>query len=406
MRRVYLFNQVDGLLLELQVAFLDHEFSSKSRNTQLALANDLSFFCRWCSLQKHKDPAWISPERRASQGGVALTRREVVDLARWCQKTAANLTKAIDTVVKGAHSIPVGAPVSLHLRNRRLRCISAYVQWLSIHLANPVGKPEAEASAQGESNRAFLYRQFKARLVANPKTEGPLALNSQESTRLREVLANSTVFLRDSHGARDKLIVELLLQGLRAGELLKVKVGDLDDRFDLGRLQISIVSVVRRPNDPDDSRTYEPAVKTRSGRLPIPKSLASALIRYVVGPRREAVDKAVRVVETDYLFVCHSGPCVGRPISQRNLSRIVAKLKGVPGLPSTISAHLLRHTHMTETYDIARQKGHNDQRIRELLLLRGRWSERSMMPAHYTQRTVMEEAAGLVEERDSRLGKI
>lgn len=402
-RRVYLFRKDNGLLLELQVAFIEHEFSSKSLNTQLAVAADLSFFCEWCRLQQEKDADWISPERRAARGLLALRATEIRDVARWAQKTSDSLSKGIKACSRGASAMPLGTAVTTQLRNRRLRNVSAYIEWLTTQLAHPLNKPDADDATRAELRRASVHHEFKKRLAADPKSAGPLALTPAQHSALLQALANSPQLWRGSHGTRDKLIIELLLQGVRAGELLKVQVGDIDEKFDLGRRKISIVSIVRRPNDRQDSRAYEPAVKTRPGELPIPKLLAAGLIDYVLGPRREAINRSNQLNETPYLFVCHSGPNVGNPITQRNLSRIAAKLQQLPGLPPEFSPHLLRHTHMTIVRDRAQSEGKSDQHIRAVLVLRGRWSDSSAMPFHYTGRSVMEDAADLVEERDSRL---
>ncbi|RMA59977.1 phage integrase family protein [Acidovorax sp. 100] len=405
-RRVYLFRRSSGLLMELPVAYLDHEFSTKSRNTQLSVAADIAFFCDWCRMREKAARSWISPERRAAQGVQALSPQEIIDLSRWCQGTASAISVAADAASRGVAQMQIGRAVSAALRNRRLRNICRYVQWLTTTLANPAGTPEIEASAQAEGNRAFLQREFSKRISANSKQPGPIALAPEAAQELRNALRSSSHFGNGVHGARDRLIVELLLQGLRAGELLKLKVEDLNDRFRLrGDHEICMVSVVRRPNDPEDARIYEPSVKTRPGDVPIPARLGAALVDYILGPRRDAVDRVSRSVETPYLFVCHSGRNVGRPITQRNLNRIGAKLKHLPGLPSDVSPHLLRHTHMTEVHDSSVQKGRTAQQIRDVLLQRGRWSDSSSMPAHYTLRSLMEETAKLIEERDAFLGQ-
>lgn len=402
-RRVYLFSRLNGLMFELPVVFLDHEFSTKSRNTQLSVAADLAFFFDWCRMREKAERTWISPERRAALGRQALSALEIVNLARWCQGTASGISVAADAASRGVAQMQLGQAVSAALRNRRLRNICGYLQWLTTTLANP-GAPEFEASAQAEGNRAFLQREFKKRISANSKQPGPIALAPEAAQEVRNALRSADHFGTGAHGARDRLIVELLLQGLRAGELLKLKVEDLNDRFRLrASHEICMVSVVRRPNDREDSRIYEPAVKTRPGDVPIPVRLGTGLIDYILGPRRDAVDRVSGSAETPYLFVCHSGPTVGRPITQRNLNRIAAKLKHLPGLPSDVSPHLLRHTHMTEVHDLAMQKGKKGQQIRDLLLHRGRWSDSSSMPAHYTRRSLMQETAELIEERDAFL---
>lgn len=406
-RRVYLFDRSSGLLLEPQVTFIDLEFPTESVNTHVAVAADLAFFLDWCRLRSLRYLSWIMPERRAAKVQIAISNEEIRDLARWCQGTAVSLSGAVaaGTKARNLETLPTGSPVEPQLRNRRLRTICRYLEWLTTSLANPLGTANSDAATLGEINRAHLRREFSKRLIATPVVPPPLALRPEHSKVLHQGLEDLSLFGLTACGVRDSLITQLLLQGLRAGEVLKLRVTDFDDHFDL-RLgkQIGVVSVIRRPNDSEDERVHEPAVKTREGDVAIPRRLAIALIDYVCGCRRDAVNARTCKQETPYLFVCHSGAHVGGPISQRNLNRIVAKLKGRLGLPG-ISPHLLRHTHMTEVHEVARLKGRSDQRIRDLLLARGRWAPNSSMPSHYTYRTLLEEAAELVEERDARLGQ-
>lgn len=406
-RRVYLFDRSSGLLLEPQVAFIDLEFPTESVNTHVAVAADLAFFLDWCGLRKQRNPSWVAPERRAANARIALSQGEIKDLARWCQVTADSLSEAMAEVASASNleALPAGPAVEPQLRNRRLRTICRYLEWLTTSLANPLGQPDFDVATLGEVNRAFLHREFSKRLVATPVGSPPLALSPEQSKALHQGLEDMSLFGRTACGRRDSLVTQLLLQGLRAGEVLKLRVTDFDDQFSLriGK-QIGVVSVIRRPNDSEDERVHEPAVKTREGDVAIPRRLAIALIDYVCGCRRDSVSARKGERETPYLFVCHSGATVGGPISQRNLNRIVAKLKVRLELPE-IAPHVLRHTHMTEIHEVARLKGRSDRRIRDLLLARGRWSPNSDMPAHYTHRTLMEESAELVEERDARLGQ-
>ncbi len=220
----------------------------------------------------------------------------------------------------------------------------------------------------------------------------------------RILLDDTTEFPSTPVGIRDKLILQLLDQGLRAGELLKLKVGDVNDRYmvDLSRV-IGVVEIARRPNDIDDERKHEPAVKTRPGVLPIPRRLAADLIAYVTGVRRDAIDARAGGHETPYLFVNHTGRHIGRALGQRNLNRLVAKLQGCGGLPDAFSPHTLRHTHLTEMYDDLRKKGRASGDIRDALIGRGRWAPNSSMPSLYTGRSLMRESSEFVEERDEML---
>jgi len=182
---------------------------------------------------------------------------------------------------------------------------------------------------------------------------------------------------------------------------LKLQTTDIEDNYQLrdGRM-IGVLDIVRRPNDHMDERIDEPAVKTLPGLLHIGHSLTQALMKYIVGDRRVAMNSRKDDIEHSYLFVCHSGKNVGKPISRRNLIRIVAKLKTVASGFEEISSHVLRHTHFTEIADHAEMKGTGKDDIKAMLINRGRWAPHSTMPELYTQRRIERKTAELIAERE------
>jgi len=402
-RRPFLFAAHDDRLLELQTAYIELEFGLESLNAQIAVLADLTFLHDWTSLKKSQDPSWIEPQYRAAADKMPLTQQEVKDYGRWCQRKARSLKKAICDAKPNVVRLPDADVVGTRFRNRRLRNASLFLQWLVTSLATTNDGGEADISLT-EIRKQRLARWFDKQLLSDPKALPPGSLDAGEAQALRQVIADRSVFPDTAIGTRDRLVLELLEQGLRAGELLKAQVADVNDayRIDLGRT-VGIISIERRPNDVDDERRREPAVKTRPGKLSIPKRLAQALLAYVTGARRAAIDARGDGVETPYLFVNHTGQEVGRPLGQRNLNRIVAKLKGRFGLPSSLKPHALRHTHFTELYDRLRQEGKSRADIRPLMIDRGRWGPKSKMPDRYTARSLMRESADYVEERDRRL---
>ncbi len=403
LRRAFLLERDSGRILELPTTYLDHEFGLDSLNTQLSVLADLRFFLEWAALKASRSADFVAPQHRAARNQIPLTQREVKDFGRWCQRSARDLAFETESGSPNVSRLPGEAVVGTKFRNRRLRNVSQFLQWLVTSLASGDEGDEDEIAII-EVRRNLIARWFDKQLLADSKALPPGSLDPGESQVLREVLDNPEVFPPDAIGTRDRLIFELLLQGVRAGELLKIQVVDVNDtyRLNLGRT-IGVVSIAKRPNDVDDPRVREPAVKTRPGTLPIPRRLAQALIAYVTDFRRSAVDARAGGQETPYLFVNHSGNHAGQPLSQRNLNRIVAKLKGQFGLPDTLIPHALRHTHFTELYDDQRQKGRSDTDIRALLIDRGRWAPNSTMPARYVSRSLMRESADYVEERDGEL---
>ena len=407
-RRPYLFDRPSTLMLECQTAFVDHECSHNALHSQIATLRDLAFFREWSLLRAERNASWAPPERRAVRGERAFTEAEVLDLSRWCQLDADSIASArrLESRSTPVIAAPKGKTVDTSTTNRRLRTIKHYLKWLTLMASTGINSSDAALTSE-----AFCHHldvAFENHIKDTKKTGTPKSLEHEERKTLRTLVGkdNEEVYDASAHGTRDKLIVRLLLEGLRAGELLKATTQDVDDNFEirLGK-RIAVIHVERRPNDPDDERTVEPAVKTLPGTLAIGRRLAADLVNYVREERRFAVNRRSDGRETHQLFVCHSGPNIGRAISQRNLNRIVARLKGRSGLPDSLSPHTLRHTHMTEIEEVAASKGKTPADIRSVLLDRGRWSPKSTMPELYTQRATMESSADLIERRDELLEK-
>ena len=106
---------------------------------------------------------------------------------------------------------------------------------------------------------------------------------------------------------RNWLMFEVALElGIRRGELLKLRLDSLPRGANDG------VLILRRPDDPNDSRPHEPAVKTAERAIPASRSLLSAIRAYLTYP-----PPLGRVSgKSPYLFVARSGaPLFDRPMT-------------------------------------------------------------------------------------------
>jgi integrase len=125
-------------------------------------------------------------------------------------------------------------------------------------------------------------------------------------------------------------MVEVALQlGLRRGEILKLRLDSLPRGASDGIL------VRRLPDDPADSRQYEPAVKTAERILPASRQLLDTLRIYVISQPPYGRVKGC----SPYLFVTRTG----QPLSldaTRDILRVVRQQSGIRPL----SWHRFRHT--------------------------------------------------------------
>jgi integrase len=107
----------------------------------------------------------------------------------------------------------------------------------------------------------------------------------QQKTLLRLVKPRSENNpFSESVQVRNQLIVLMLYHlGLRAGELLSLRISDFD-------FQNNTLLVAKRHDNPADPRTHQPVVKTIDRRIPLAESLMKAVSEYIMLDRRRYPD--------------------------------------------------------------------------------------------------------------------
>lgn len=413
-RRVLLVDKASGLLYELPTTYILRKFGQKAFRTQRTVLYDLAFYIEWVKLRTARNeaarsrtphlPVWESPEARLRAGRPALSEREITDLSGWCKSTASDLVRARQREIDNIRVLASARAVESATTNSRLENISRYLTWLTKEMVEGILHLEDRAIARSVYFQESLQEAFNAEMSAERKATPFRSLDKVHSTAVRQSLISPTFFPNTPAGRRDRLIGRLFLAtGLRAGELLKLQCTDIDDNYIVDGKVVGVIKVIRRPNDANDVRDMEPAVKALPGPITVKRRLASDLIEYTRGDRRAAVDACTNSPETPYLFVCHHGRQCGKPISQRNLNRIIAKFNSIPDTSASISPHVLRHTHFTEFADTCEKSGKSEKDTKEVLRNRGHWSPNSETPNHYTRRFTEKREAELVEARDRQL---
>lgn len=129
------------------------------------------------------------------------------------------------------------------------------------------------------------------------------------------------------------LIVLLLTFGYRRGEALKIYVTDVNVR---GRKPHIVVK--RRPDDPNDPRANEPAVKTLGRDIPLDPTMAELLSRYIHHHRSQFPNAD----ESPFLFMSEEG----KPLSLRSVNAILERVvQKFPEFTGFLSPHVLRYTY-------------------------------------------------------------
>lgn len=135
---------------------------------------------------------------------------------------------------------------------------------------------------------------------------------------------------------RNALMFDVMYEtGMRAGEILALKIEDLD-------AQVGVLSVVRRHDDPDDPRKRQPVPKTCERDIPIRQDLARKLRTYVMDVR-SIVPNANQM---PFIFVTHkSGKYQGQPLTDSTFrNRILGPAVSInPEIFGEICRHGFRH---------------------------------------------------------------
>lgn len=175
---------------------------------------------------------------------------------------------------------------------------------------------------------------------------------------------------------RNNLIIRWFYElGLRRGELLNIKITDIDFRSEE-------LIVARRADDLDDPRKDQPLVKTRDRKIPLSSALCRLTHNYITKTRQK-IEGARR---HPFLFVAMG---TGKPLSIGAVNAIFAGLReAFRGEFDGLTPHVLRHTwndRFSEIMDKTDIPASEEERMRSFLM---GWSPSSKTAENYTRRHI------------------
>jgi integrase len=355
--------------------------AAMSANTIRAYLSAIKRLCNWAQVKG------IDLERRLSLRSY-LTDSEIESMCSSLGSRIRSTSKKslLDSELARLSKSRTKVPNGQILRDgkyRNLMYVTAYLRWLSNRL---IERAAGSVDVQAKSDIESMVAAIDTRRPRKPRRSLITAKKGLEHTdevRLLEVVNKAAV-----HGkspamlCRNELIIHLLDKlGIRAGELLSLKVTD----FDFVGNQVLIA---RRPDDKADPRRNQPTAKTCDRLLPISNDLAKLTHDYIVKHRR-LVKGAKRHA---FLIVVHKeGPCEGMPLSPQGLSKIFLKLRVETGLHQ-LTPHTLRHTNnerYSELMDANGVSAAEEDKMRSYAM---GWNEGSGTAATYTRRHVQRKA--------------
>lgn len=293
------------------------------------------------------------------------------DLAHECAKLGRTRASGLENA--RARAPKRGVKLNNQYVYSRLSYVAEYLKWIATHLvereARCVDKMTADRiSAMSEflSERRPLVRRRSGASAKQAQSPG------EEAALLNLARAEhpDNPFTALTAGRNSVIIMMLNELGLRAGELLAIKVTDID-------FHAQEIVIERRHHDDEDPRQYQPVVKTLDRRLPLSDELTSRLHHYVLSGRRQFP----RARQHPMLFVSTRGSRSGRagePMSRQTLATVTSALsEKLPRGSQHVHPHRLRHNAASRFYRQLREQEIPEDRIERLLEAKFGWAEGS-----------------------------
>ncbi|NRN28199.1 integrase [Photorhabdus luminescens] len=309
---------------------------------------------------------------------------ELDDLRDFTQRQF--LTKPVDETVLNMFSLDeleeTRGIVESVTQYMRLTTIAEYFSWFANHI---ISKPDANESNLIDKIEAQIKSRRPSKKSRNQDKDR--SLDDIQVEALFEVLridSQHNPFCVEVQSRNRLMVLMLYHLGLRGGELLNLKIEDID----FSKHQ---VKVVRRADEADDHRIKEPNAKTLERTIPMAETLSKELYDYVTKDRR----KVPNAKRNSFLFVTHkSGPTVGQPISKSGYHKVLLVVKAVSPQLYALTGHMLRHTWNRKFSEQMDSMGtplgeERQEQIRSYLM---GWKPGSGSAAHYNKRFKQEQA--------------
>lgn len=258
----------------------------------------------------------------------------------------------------------------------RLRYIADYLEFLATYVGATLSPALGKALALETAQALKVFRAEVPRVPKRVKLGAREGLSREDQDRLLKVIhpdSPDNPWKRRFVRQRNWLIVVLLLAtGMRRGELLGLQIRDLDQRHPKLR-------ILRRADASEDPRDIQPGTKTYDREIELRPAIMRAVWNYINHQRRKI--KAAR--KYPQLIVADDG----QPLSLKSIDKIFAQIRDAcPGLPDTLTSHVLRHTWNDRFSDEAEVMGLTDAVEEKARNEQQGWTDNSKSGATYTRR--------------------
>lgn len=264
-----------------------------------------------------------------------------------------------------ASSRPLYTVSKDHAANR-LHQIASYLDFLARTILRNGVLDKGASDSIADMKKRLLANKPKGRsglgLATDPNTKAPPPEIFEEFMAIVKEDSPENPFKNEGIKLRNSLMFELLYDlGLRTGELLALRVGDVD-------IHTNRIEIIRRHDDLHDARKIQPVPKTSERSLQVKKSLIKRLDHYIKDVRQK-IDQAIM---HPYLFVAHKkGKFSGSPISNSTFfNRILKPVIAVnPDRFEDVARHGFRHNfnyRLSKRIDAVNEKAKTDPKAKKI----------------------------------------
>lgn len=274
----------------------------------------------------------------------------------------------------------------------RLRQIQHFLAFASDYVASQKSPDEAAAlKALAEAGLQALDARVP-RVAKRSRVGARQGIDEETEKQLLEAIRPDSPnnpwkssFVRN----RNALIIKLeLATGMRRGELLGLRISDLSKHKPL-------ILIARRADAQHDPRKEQPSAKTYDREIEVTPAVMQTLWRFI-NEDRHAIKAARR---HEYIIVSDEGA----PLTLDAVNKVFLQLRtACPGLPLTLTSHVLRHTWNDRFSAKADEMGLSPEVEQKARANQQGWSESSGTAATYTRRHVQKAArkAALALQKD------
>lgn len=399
--RYSLLQRVDGLPVHEVTLYL-----GKYRNKGRA-ANTIHFVCGCLALlYRELHLARVDLLERLTKGQF-LTLPELDRLVSTARYRAEDLdegpakakTKVIDIRrigIRRHQKQDERQPVNVQTYASRLRYIADYLSYISGYVAATLPRGERRDLDADTARALNVFREHIPEVSKRAKLGARVGLSVEEQSRVLAVVhpeSPDNPWARGFVRKRNWLIVVILLaSGMRRGELQGLQIGDIHPN-------LPKLNILRRADAAEDRRIRQPNTKTSDRTVELSPSVMKALRSYLKERNRIKAARSIPQV-----LVSEDG----KALSMQAVDKLFKELRAaIPGLPVTLTSHVMRHTwnerfseqaEAMNLSEVAEQRARNSQQG---------WSDNSNTAVTYTRRYTdrkgRELALKLQEKLDEKL---